>query len=327
MRHIMDSAKSHLAATRGRPYLLPHTEKCRHTRSEAAEEMPTDEEGIKARSMRMKCQVLSSKLKPETKVFRSSKEAWELALKNLPSVKSAMKRKGMLGSGHRYKDAFFCLGIDAAYFAALTWDSEKISFRSHLFGYIKRCWRPMFETMAFVPFSSQRAINAKSYWGWKAGNPDGGPREYAECNGIGLDEALSHEKDCSFRYGTTNPISGHILFNGIPGKSKIPPRYRDVLLFWSNPLDLEGQLDKRDRAKAELRISEILGEVLNPKEQKVMQLRFVEGKTLEEIGNMPMWRGGTSTKQNVKQVEAKAILKLRSSRFAGELREYYENLG
>jgi hypothetical protein len=325
----MDSAKSHLEATGGKVYLFPQPGCGRSPCSGIPEEMPTDKEGIEARAKRMKCQVLSSELKPETKVYRSGKEAWELVVQNISWVRTAMKRHGMLVKNHPHEEYFFCLGIDAAYFAALTWDSET-GFFTHLMAHMKRCWRPIFETMAIVPFSRERAKAAKAYRHWKKENPGGGPQEYAKDKGIPLKKAFKHKRDYNFRYGTTNPLDGHRAFNAL-SMEEAPEAYREkgnvsqqdaeAVLWWNNPLDLQRQLNRWDRSKALSRIWEIIGEVLNPQEQKLMYLRLKEGKTQEEIRAAPIWKRGSVSRARVQQVEAKAMLKLGSSKFRDELRE------
>lgn len=329
---MMDSAEKHLGATRGRLYLVPPAKMLPHPE----EEMPADEEGMEARVKRMKCQVLSSKLKPETRVFRSSEEAWEMVVQNLSAVKFAMKKRGMLIRGHPYEEEFFALGMDAAYFAALTWDSgdSEKTFMTHLLEHMKRCWRPMMEMMALVQFPTQWSGSAKSYRKWKGENPDGGPQEYAKAKAISLKEARKHESDYHFQYASANPLDGHRAFNALSleeapeacrEKGHLQQGDAEAVLWLGNPLDLREQLNRWDKARALSKLWKIMEKILNKDEWKVMRLRLKERKTLKQTGEVPIWIDGTKpvSRERIRQIEAKAILRLRSSSYVEELRESF----
>ena len=79
--------------------------------------------------------------------------------------------------------------------------------------------------------------------------------------------------------------------------------------------------DAATKQLLKLQIDEVLGTLL-PREQRILQLRFGledgRSRTLEEVGNV-----FGVTRERIRQIEAKAIRKLRHPSRSRILRDYY----
>ncbi|MBN2122478.1 hypothetical protein JW721_05505 [Candidatus Micrarchaeota archaeon] len=322
-RRLLDSAQEQINLTGGNPYLVPQRVKPRNL----PEEMPTDAEGIRSRTRRMKCQSLYSKISPE-KILRSNEEAWKLVLDNLEDVFYAMRRARVLYPHSPHGEHYFALGIDEAFQAARTWTGEK-KFSTYLQNRMKGCWRPMRETYELVPMPSKKYDEGKKYGKWKLQNPQGTPEEYSRDAGIGIGEAEDAARYHAIANAIARPECADGDFNGGgPKKGDGEERNGNAssrlksaqMRELHNPLDTELLFGSRKEESVSGRLWDVLEAALTPRQFEIMWMHFEEGLTFEEIGN----RLGIST-QSAHKTHAMALERLRKSReHSGELRSCME---
>ena len=108
-------------------------------------------------------------------------------------------------------------------------------------------------------------------------------------------------------------------------------KLREIVKIAQEPLSLETPIDKEADAPIKTVASELLREdlaevlcTLSPRERDVLRLRFGmddgRQRTLEEVGQL-----FGVTRERIRQIEAKALRKLRHPNRSKRLREYVEN--
>ncbi len=277
---------------------------------------------------RMKCQLLGITLQKEP--LRSNEEAWEIAIGYERAVRYMLRKHGMFPKNEQDEEAFLALGMDAAFLAALTWDESKGKFMTHLNLQIMRCFRALFELReSAVLFPAHRTTRANKYRKWRSKNPQGTINAFAAEAEISTKDAQKSATDLKLLNGVLNPVDAHDVFNGgfqdegsdMSNRRERNASSRDCSSIAEHPNNCdfhEAAIESMDFRKVSARILEILQEVVaNPRDLEIMNLRIWEGMTLDEIGNI-----FELSRERVRQIEKKILLKLGSSKHRDELREY-----
>jgi hypothetical protein len=267
---------------------------------------------------------------------RSYSEAWKLVEEHIGEIPSWAKYAGLMKADVENPSDVISEAICSCFITALRYDASLGgSYATLAKADIKRAFP--FAGRIRRPF---RFTGGELKWASRYRKSRLGNRRNA-------DEAFMREWDVSARFteilknkiplmrNAQKVADGHDAFNGTHQedtsafrKERIPhssPRS------WENCMDLHPLMERlHDSRRISRGVQGIMDKVLTPIEKKVVLLRMgpmgKEGDSLKEIGNMPIWKRGEVSAERVRQVEERALMKLKRGITSEKLRKLFHEL-